>query len=189
MAPDVEWDLERFRPLLRIHSRRIQLDPRLKRRFDESDLIQDVMARAIERRRQFRGTTDAETAKWLMTIMTRMAADQMRKARAGKQDVALERYLDGAAGDSSVRMEAILADTATSPSAAAERREDMIALARAIDDLPDGQRDAYIARHLLGQSVAEIAATMDRTEKSVAGLLCRAQVNVAERFKALGGLP
>ena len=41
--------LERFRPLLRLQVRRLDLDARLRRRFDSSDLIQEAIARAVAR--------------------------------------------------------------------------------------------------------------------------------------------
>jgi hypothetical protein len=51
-----------------------------------------------------------------------------------------------------------------------------LALAAAIDNLPEEQRDVLIQRDLNGAPVSQIAEQLGRTEKSVAGLLLRSGV-------------
>src|SRR5262249_59634021 len=58
MTSLAEWSLERYRPLLRLQVRQFQLDPRLHRRFDSSDLVQETLLRAHAGRNRFRGTTE-----------------------------------------------------------------------------------------------------------------------------------
>jgi RNA polymerase sigma-70 factor (ECF subfamily) len=41
------WDPGRYRDLLHLMARRFQLDPRLKRRFDSSDLVQEALLKAL----------------------------------------------------------------------------------------------------------------------------------------------
>jgi len=55
-----EWLSERHRALLRLRARHLQLDPRLRRRFDESDLVQETLLRAHANRDQCRGETEGE---------------------------------------------------------------------------------------------------------------------------------
>ena len=38
-----QWDPGRYRELLQVMARRLQLDPRLKRRFDSSDLVHETL--------------------------------------------------------------------------------------------------------------------------------------------------
>ena len=42
MAPSIAESLERYRPLLRLRVRQLQLDPRLKRLWDSSDIVHDA---------------------------------------------------------------------------------------------------------------------------------------------------
>jgi RNA polymerase sigma-70 factor (ECF subfamily) len=60
-----DWPLERYSSLLRLQARQLDLDPRLRRRFDSSDLVQEAMERAHRLREQFRGSTEGEFIKWL----------------------------------------------------------------------------------------------------------------------------
>lgn len=178
--PAHQWRLERYRPLLRLQVRRLELDLRLRKRFDSSDLLQETMLRAHEGLAQFAGRTEAELIRWLEEILGNVATDEVRRARAQKRDVTLERSLHEPAGDSSTLLVAHLATDASSPSERAERRELELRLAAAIDRLPDDQRDVVIHRDLLGTPVGEIAELLGRTEKSVAGLLFRGRRTLRE---------
>src|SRR5262249_11222590 len=55
----------------------------------------------------------------------------------------------------------------------AERSEQLLRLAAAMEQLPQEQREALELRHLKGHTVAEIGRHMERSEASVAGLLRR----------------
>jgi RNA polymerase sigma-70 factor (ECF subfamily) len=173
MAASAEWHLERYQALLRLLVRQFHLSPRFRSRFGSSDLVQETLLKAQKKIDQFRGTTEAEFVRWLQQILANTLRDEIRKARAQERDVALEQSLDAAVADSSARLAAYLADERASPVEQAERQERLLRVAAAISQLPEDQRTAVIQRDLLGASVAETAAHMNRTEKSVAGLLLR----------------
>jgi RNA polymerase sigma-70 factor (ECF subfamily) len=174
-----EWPLDRHRVLLRVQAALLRLDPRLQPRFDESDLVQETLLRAHQRREQFRGTSEGEFVRWLQTILANVAADAIDKERADKRDVARDQSLQAVA-DSSARLEAFLAARQPGPAEEAERHELLLRIATAVDQLPADQRDAFLHHHLLGTPVAEIARALGRTEKAVAGLLYRAGRTLAE---------
>ena len=46
MVPANDWQLERYQALLRLRARQLHFDPRLKRRFDSSDLVQETLLKA-----------------------------------------------------------------------------------------------------------------------------------------------
>jgi RNA polymerase sigma-70 factor (ECF subfamily) len=116
MAPIESWRLERYRDLLHLQVRQLQLDPRFQRRFDSSDLVQETMLKAYEHLGQFRGKTEAELVKWLQKILSHTVTDAIRKARSQKRDVALEHSLQAAVANSSARLEAYLTCDQPSPS-------------------------------------------------------------------------
>jgi RNA polymerase sigma-70 factor (ECF subfamily) len=182
MSPDPALDFDRFRPLLRLHARRLQLDPRVKARFDESDVVQETLLRAFARRDQRAGTTDAQVWAWLLAIMGNVFRDMLRRVKAVKQSPNRERCLAAVGDDSSAGLGRVLADPHTSPSGRAARQEDLFRLAAAVEELPPDQRDAFIAHHLLGQPVGEIARRTGRTEKSVAGLLLRGRLQLRKHL-------
>src|SRR5262245_44390456 len=179
MAQASAWQLERYRPLLRVQARQIQLDPRLQRRFDGSDLVQETLLRAHQNLGQFRGQTEAELIAWLRQILGNVCADKIDEITAQKRDVRLEREWRGAVAESSARLDTWLAAKQPSPSEQVERKELLLRFAATVDQLPDDQRDVVIARDLLETPVGEIARQLGRTEKAVAGLLLRGRRKVA----------
>jgi RNA polymerase sigma-70 factor, ECF subfamily len=180
MAAANEWHLERYQALLRLRVRQLHLDPRLKRRCDASDLVQETLLKAHKNLDRFRGKTEAELVKWLHEILAHTLADEVRKARTGKRNLNLERPLEAIVAESSARLEAFLAANQSSPSQHAERKELLLRTTEALDQLPEDQRDVIILRDLMNLSVTEIAGQLQRTEKSVAGLLLRGRHKLRE---------
>jgi RNA polymerase sigma-70 factor (ECF subfamily) len=180
MSETNAWRLERYRPLLRLQLRQVQLDPRLQRRFDDSDLVQEALLRAHQNLADFRGADEAALVRWLEQILANVLADAVRRERAQKRDVALEQSLDAALEQSSARLGDYLSAGGSSPSEQVERGEQLLRLAAALDRLPADYRDVILRRDLMGESVARIAAQMDRSEKAVAGLLLRARRQLRE---------
>jgi RNA polymerase sigma-70 factor, ECF subfamily len=172
MTPDrpAAADLDRFRPYLRLLAR-AHLDPRLRGKLDPSDLVQETLVKAVRAIDQFRGTTDAELAAWLRQTLARHMANAVRDFAREKRDAGREVALG--AEQSSVRLDAWLAAEITSPSLRAERNEDLARLAKAIEALPDAQREAVTLHHLLRWSLDQVAGHMGRSPTAVAGLIKR----------------
>jgi RNA polymerase sigma-70 factor (ECF subfamily) len=174
-----DWQPEGFAALLRLQVRQLDLDPRLRRRFDSSDLVQETLLRAHRQRDQFRGGSEGEFRKWLQVILANVIRDEVDKALADKRDVTRERSINAAVAESSARIDAFLASREPSPSEVMARQELLLRVAEAIDELPADQRDAFILHHLIGTPLAEAAPLLNRTEKAVAGLLFRARTTLA----------
>jgi RNA polymerase sigma-70 factor (ECF subfamily) len=164
--------LEQYMDYLRLLAR-LQVDPRLRARMDPSDVVQQTMLAAHEKRDQFRGRTDAEMAGWLRTILANTLAQAGRRYAAGKRDLALEQSLHAALEKSSMHLEEFLADRAPSPGERVQRHERVLRLAQALTQLPDDQRQAVEMKHLQECTIAEISQVMGRSEPSVTGLLRR----------------
>ena len=163
---------ERFRQYLRLLAR-LQLGARLSARIDPSDLVQQTLLEAFEKRYQFRGSTSAEEAAWLRKILARNVADALRTAESLKRDVTRERSLDAELDQSSARLGAWIALDQPTPSEYAQLHEHAILLADALARLPESQREALILQYWQGCSLAEIGAALGRTPSAVAGLLKR----------------
>ncbi len=172
--------IEDYRDYLHLLAR-LQLEPKLRAKLDASDVVQQTLAKAHQSRDQFRGGTAGEQAAWLRRILANTLIDAARKF--GKQ-LDLEMPIEQQFAHSSARIEAWLDGGQPSPSDAAARQEQVLVLARALAQLPEDQRQAVEMHHLRSLAVADIAAQMDRTEASVAGLLRRGLKRLRELMGA-----
>jgi RNA polymerase sigma-70 factor (ECF subfamily) len=167
-----EHRLERFRDYLGLLAR-LQLGTSPKGRIDPSDVVQQTLMEAYEKREQFHGNTPAEQAAWLRKILARNVADIFRAQGRLKRDVSRERSLEEKLDQSSARLGSWLAIEQASPSDVAQQHEQAILLAQALARLPEHQREVLVLHYWQRCSLAEIGASLDRTTSSVAGLLKR----------------
>lgn len=171
-TPQSTFEVEEYRDYLRLLAR-LQLSPRLRSKVDESDVVQQAILEAHKCRTQFRGTTEADRLAWLRTILANMLARIGRSFSTGARDIQKERSLEAALDLSSSRLESLLTADQTSPSGQAVRGEEMLRLARALNQLAEDQRGVVELHHLQGLSVTEVAERMGKTRPAVAGLLFR----------------
>jgi RNA polymerase sigma-70 factor (ECF subfamily) len=174
--------LEQHREELRLLAR-LHLSPRLRGKVDPSDVVQQALLQAHEKRDQFQGETEAERGAWLRRILANVLADTLRGFGFAKRDVALERSLEAALQESSVRLNGLLQPEPSSPSQGAMRHEELLRLARALDRLPGDQRQVVEMHHLQGLQVPEIAEHLERTPAAVAGLLRRGLKKLRELLR------
>jgi RNA polymerase sigma-70 factor (ECF subfamily) len=173
---------QRYRQYLLMLAR-VQLDADLQRKLDPSDIVQQTLLEAHQKQDQFRGETSGEMAAWLRQILAHNLADALRSLRRAKRDIAREQHLGQALDASSARLEALLAAEQTSPSMHVARDEQAVALADALAQLPDAQREALVLQHWHGWSLKQIADHLDRTPTAVAGLLKRGLKQLRETVK------
>jgi RNA polymerase sigma-70 factor (ECF subfamily) len=179
--PD-DWALEAYREYLHLLAR-LHLGARLRAKLDPSDMVQQALLKAHERREQFRGRTEAERGTWLRQILTTTLADAARRFGADRRNAGRERSLEAAVEESSSRLEAWLAADQSSPSQRAERQEQLLRLAQALAQLPPDQRTALEMKHLQGMPVADIAVRMGRGKRAVVGLLFRGLKELREQLE------
>ncbi len=173
MPRDAEAGLrpaEGLREYLRLLAR-LQLGPKLRAEIDPSDVVQQTLLKAHERRDQFRGTTGAEQLAWLRAILAREIADALRRRGRRRPDRALS--LEEAIEQSSARLDRWLGAEGPTASQRMMKQERLLEMVEAMATLPDDQREALELRHLQGLSVPEVAEQLGKSLSSVAGLLHR----------------
>ncbi len=160
-----------------------QLDRRLRRRMNPSDLVQETMLAAHRDFEQFRGDSEREFLAWLRQILINClhhAVDTHVKAkmRDVRREISIEQA-NAALDRTAVNLVQVLADHGPSPSAPVRQRERVVALADQLAKLQPQYRDVIVLRNLQGLSFDEIAARMERNSGAVRMLWLRA----IEKFK------
>ena len=174
--------LERYRAYLSLLAR-TQIGRHLRRRVDDSDVVQETFLAAYRDFASFRGTTEAELVAWLRNILAARLADLMRRhVKARARDVRLQQSLAGEMDRSSQALAFALAARGASPSQEAARRELGVLLADAIQALPADYAEVIVLRHLEGLAFAEVAARMGRSVDSVEKLWVRALARLRRRL-------
>jgi RNA polymerase sigma-70 factor (ECF subfamily) len=188
MADDAKvsrWALEPYRDYLRLLAR-MQMSRQLQAQLDASDVVQLTLLKAHEKIGQFCGQTEAELAGWLRRILANQLTTALRRLNRGGGAAGLERSLEAAVEDSSVRLEAWLAANQSSPSEQAMRQERLLRLSAALAQLPEDQRVALELKHLQGCSVEVISVHLGRTKQAVGGLLYRGLKRLRELLDESG---
>ena len=164
-----------------------QLDPRLRRRLNPSDIVQEAMLAAHRDFASFRGETQGELLCWLRSILIHVLHRSFqRNVRVEKRDIRREVSIDAVSSrleQSTVNLAATLPARGDSPSSPMLARERSVELADQLSMLKPDYRDVIVLRILKGLAFDEIAQQMDRSSGAVRMLWLRA----LEAFKTQGG--
>ncbi len=155
-----------------------QIDGRLRRRMNPSDLVQEAMLAAHCDFGKFRGTTEREFLAWLRQILINCLHHAVdTHVRAKMRDVRREISVEqtGTTLDrSAANFAQVLADRGPSPSAPMQQRERAVAFADQLAKLRPQYRDVIVLRNLQGLSFEEVADRMNRKPGTVRMLWLRA---------------
>jgi RNA polymerase sigma factor (sigma-70 family) len=164
--------VERDKPRLRSFIRRRVLDTG-----DAEDVLQDVFYELIAAYRMMKPVE--QVTAWLYRVARNRITDLFRRKRA----VSLHEPV--ADEDGARELEDLLPSPDAGPDALYARGVLMEALDDALNELPEEQREVFVAHELMGRSFKEIA---DETEVSVNTLLSRkryAVLHLRERLQEL----
>jgi len=148
------------------------------------DLVQETFLAALQKMDDFDGRSSLHT--WLCSI----AKNKIRTARRAGTPRSLEDVLE----EADPAIDAILAEIAREPlpDAVLERKETRDLVGATLSSLPPDYARALVQKYVEGRSVAEMAASRGKGEKSVESVLARARTAFARVFELLaknrGGL-
>jgi len=173
---------DRFRGYLHVLAR-AAIGPQWERRFDASDIVQETLLEAHRNRHQLRGRDPRQLAAWLRTILGRNLGQAMRDHQRARRD--LRRYVPiyRVLEQSSARLAACAADSASSPSKPAQRDEAARRTGEAIFELGGAQQEAIVALYVEGLPIDEVARRMERTPVAVTMLARRGLARLRELLK------
>ncbi len=147
---------------------------RLREKESASDVVQSVCREILERPEWYRNATNGKEFKQrLFTAAERAVVDHARYWQADKRNRDRQAQAPAASGDEAAAGAQQLKSFRT-PSQAAVTSEEMKRIERALDRLPQDQREVILLSRIAKLSRKEIADRMERSEASVRSLLSRA---------------
>jgi len=159
-----------------------QLDSQVRVRADASDIVQGTFLEAQRDFEQFRGESVAQLLAWLRQILNHNVSNTIQQhVFAQKRSIDRERSLDDSKQFGPGRRPQPASDEST-PSHRAIRSEEAARLEKAIESLPNDQREAVRLRHIEGRSLQEIAEHFDRSIVAVSGLIKRGLRGLQSEF-------
>lgn len=168
-----------------------QLDQRLRKRLNPSDLVQETMMAAHRDFQAFRGNSPQELVGWLRQILINVLHGAIAKhVKAGKRDIRREISIDQVSAgvdQSAVNLASILPGRVESPSSPMHSQERAADLAAHLAKLRPDYRQVIELRNLKGLSFEEIAEEMERSSGAVRMLWLRAIDKFKDTFDPAGG--
>jgi RNA polymerase sigma factor (sigma-70 family) len=144
---------------------------------DAEDILQDVFFELVEATRLMKPI--ANLSGWLFRVARNRITDRFRRKRADQSTD------EPIAGEENLLFEDLLPSPDAGPEAAYARQVLLQELDAALDELPDEQRDVFIAHEVEGRSFKELA---EDTGLSINTLLARkhyAVVRLRRRLQAI----
>jgi RNA polymerase sigma-70 factor (ECF subfamily) len=162
--------LERFRSYLHVVAR-LRLRGEQQKRIDPSAIVRQTLQEASRQGEHRHERTPAETAMWLRKLLAHNLGAAFRTLHQADADN--WRVPGVGAGKFAGRSPAAAVAEGAPAATTVETHDPAIALAEALVQLPDDQREAILLQYWHGMTLAEIGARIDRTPVAVAGLLKR----------------
>lgn len=184
-ARDVNRLFERCRNYLGVVAR-AQVESWLRAKMDASDLVQETLLEAHRDFVRFRGATEAEWLAWLRQILTRNAADFVRRYRGtDKRQQRLEVPLVPPPDASSL---GALEPRAPGPTPSEELMliEREFLMADALTRLEPDHQEVIVLRNLERLAFDEVARRMGRSRPATQMLWMRAVRKLQEELKNAG---
>ena len=125
-----------------------------------ADLVQDALIRVLQNLSRFDPSGPARLSTWILTITTRVVLNDRRRPPARDSKIEPTSYVD--------------------PATAVAELELATAIAKAVIDLPEAQRIAFVLREYHDLDYAEIAKALEVDVGTVKSRLSRARAAVRE---------
>src|SRR5688572_1994733 len=180
--------LEKHRDALR-RLVQMRLDPKVQRRIDVSDVVQDAIIDANRRLKEFLANPAMPFHLWLRNIARDRIIDSHRRHRASaKRSVDREQRLAIPAADdrSTMDLAAQLCDPERTPAAEATMRELARRFHSALEELDEADREVVVMRHFEQLSNQEVAQTLGLTQPAASMRYLRAIRRLRELLGAEG---
>ncbi len=143
---------------------------------DAEEVTQDVFLEVYHSAKSFKGSSSVST--WIYRIAVNKCIDKIRYKGRQKRQGFIASIFNKDTGE-------LEHDPAgfNHPGVVYENKEKAAMLFRAIEQLPENQKTAFILKQVEGLSQQEVADVMELTQKAVESLIQRAKANLRKLLK------
>jgi RNA polymerase sigma-70 factor (ECF subfamily) len=166
-----------------------RLDPRLRRRVDADDVLQQAYIDAASRLEHFQGDSATTAFVWLRMVVTQTLVDIHRAhLHAQRREAGREVFLDSPGADAtSISLARQLIGQLTSPSEAAVRAETRVQLEQTLADMDPIDREVLALRHFEELTNSEVAEVLGIQQKAASIRYVRALARFRNILSTLPG--
>lgn len=159
-AEELGAEFEGFRPRLE-RMVAVRLDPRLRRRVDPSDVIQEAFAEVTRRLEEYHSKHPLPFFLWVRLIAAQKLVEfHRRHLGAAGRDVGREVTPGSIPSASSASLAERFVDPGPSPQSEAAHQEAFARVHRALDGLEELERELLAMRYFEGLSLEEVALVL-----------------------------
>ncbi len=158
-----------------------ELDEDLRAKLGPSDIVQETLCKAQSNFADFEGNSEAKLRGWLRRILLNTAHEARRQYHAGCRDIARERDLQALLTDREPSRPPI--GGVETPSRNVMAAEQNAALALALEQLEEHDREIIVLHNLERQTFVQIGVSMGRSAHATRTMWLRA----VERLRQLMG--
>jgi RNA polymerase sigma factor (sigma-70 family) len=144
---------------------------------DAEDVAQEVFIQVFRSIQNFKA--EAKLSTWLYKITTTRALDLLRAKKSKKRFGLLKRLWENGEGEEPTAE----IKEFNHPGVELERKEDAAQLFKAIAELPENQKVAFVLHKLEGLSYLEVSEAMGNSLAAVESLLHRAKLNLRKTLE------
>ena len=159
----------------------VRLEPTLRGRIDPSDVVQEALVVASRRIEDFLSRRPTTFRVWLRGKALDQLIDQRRFHRRRRRDVTNEQRLSDASSLAIARELAV-----GSASRSILRRELLVQVRMAMEQLSETDREVLLLRHAEGLSNAEVAEVMEVDSKVASARYGRAVLRLSAELRKQG---
>jgi RNA polymerase sigma-70 factor (ECF subfamily) len=180
--------LERFRPRLE-RMLAVRLDPRLARRVDLEDVLQEVLVTVVRRRGDYLARRPMPFFLWVRAVAGQILVDVHRRhLGSARRDAAREVEL-GMPTPSVRTLAGALVDPGPTPTKSLTRLEALERVSAALERMDEADREVLVLRYFEGLSNEESAAVLGLTPSGAKKRHVRALTRLRSALPRGIGLP
>ena len=165
---------------------RFRMNKELRSKLESMDIVQETLVHALNGLEGFTYKNEGDFVRWLSKIAENELRANLRKLHADKRDIRKNVRLDDNRSTTGGGYTGIHAPVdVTTPSVILSKRDELVRLEKAIDELKPEYRQVIILTKIDGLSYNEMGQRLGKSDEAVRKLVSRAMAELTVAFKRI----